>query len=83
MKKFLGAAAIQFVSYFILVVNFRAIAHDQVLWAMVTDAAAAAMSFTIISRIAKDDSRWVLTGMMTGGSLAAAAGMWWTRTWGH
>lgn len=75
---------IQWLSYTNLTVNYRAIAHNQVLFAMVTDALAVIISVVIVRRIAGVSQPWTWseTGMVIGGSLAAASGMWMTRNWG-
>jgi hypothetical protein len=75
-------AAIQFISYFNLTLNFRAIAHEQIMFAVVTDTMAVVLSYTIIKRVAKDDTWSTLLGMMLGGGAAAAAGIYLTRHWG-
>ena len=73
--------AVQFVSYANLTVNFRAIAAGHVPHAMVTDAAASAISFFIIRKVSKSEGYAALAGMMVGGSLAAAFGIYMTRGW--
>lgn len=73
---------IQFTSYLVLTVNFRAIAHSHTWEAMITDACAAGFSYFVIRRVSKTDGVGTLLGMMVGGSLAAAFGIWLTRMWG-
>lgn len=82
MREFGLSALVQFVAYFVLTLNFRAIAHAHIWEAMATDALAAAFSYFIIRRVSHTDGPGVLLGMMLGGSLAAAFGIWLTRTWG-
>lgn len=82
MRNFTLSALIQFVSYFVLTLNFRAIAHAHIWEAMVTDALAAALSYFIIKRVSRVDGPGVLLGMMLGGSVAAAFAIWLTRAWG-
>ena len=81
-RAFALMAAVQFVSYANLTINYRAIAAGLVPAAMVTDALASAISFFIIRRVARDgDGHAALLGMMAGGSLAAWFGIWLTRAW--
>lgn len=82
MKDFLTFGALQFISYLNLTINFRAIAHEQYAFAVVTDGVACFLSYTVVKRIAGDKSRWGLVGLILGGSFAALVGIWLTRTWG-
>lgn len=78
--------AVQFVSYLNLTVNFRAIAHNQVPVAIVTDACAVVISIFVVQRLANPERPvrwgWQESGMVVGGSCAAWAGMTLTRAWG-
>jgi acetyl esterase/lipase len=76
------AGLVQFLSYVNLVVNYRAVAHEQYVAAMLTDALAVWFAYTIIKRVQHSDSRLTLVGMIVGGSLAAWVGIYLTRTWG-
>jgi hypothetical protein len=82
MREFFIMAGVQFVSYLNLTINYRAIAHGQIGAAMVTDAMAGLIAYVIVRRIVKSEGHLAVAGMMVGGSLAAAAGMWLTATWG-
>ncbi len=75
------AAGIQFTQYLVLTVNYRAIAHERYLFAGGTAALAALLSYTIVKRIIKDESRATIAGMVIGGALADMAGIWITRMW--
>ncbi len=81
MKEFFLMMLVQFVSYANLTVNYRAISAGFIPVAMVTDACAVALSYYIVRHITRTDSRVTLAGMMVGGSLAAAAGIWLTQAW--
>jgi hypothetical protein len=82
MRQFVVAAVIQAVQYFVLTINFRAIAHGQYAAAGLTAAFASLLAYAIVRRIAQDDSKWqVVSGMMLGGSLADVAGIYVTRMW--
>lgn len=74
-------AALQFISYLNLTVNFRAIAHEQYLAACLTDGCACLLSYTIVRRISGDKSRWGVVGMTIGGMAAATLGIYLTRAW--
>lgn len=77
---------VQFISYFNLTVNFRAIDEGRMLVAMGTDALAVIISIFVVQRLANPEKLarfgWQEAGMVIGGSLAACAGMWLTRSWG-
>lgn len=74
-------AALQFFSYLVLTVNFRAISHEQYAAAGITAAVAAFNSYVIVRRIVKDEQGWGLAGLVTGGSIADMVGIYLTRHW--
>jgi hypothetical protein len=76
-------AGVQFLAYLNLTVNYRAIALDQPLFAMLTDGLAVLLGVTIIRRVSRTDSSLELAGMVVGGSLAAYVGIALTRAWGN
>jgi hypothetical protein len=82
VRDFAAFALMQFVSYLNLTINFRAIAHEQYTFAVITDGLACVLSYTIVRRIAGDKSRWGVAGLVVGGSCAALVGIWLTRAWG-
>lgn len=79
----LQGLAVQFISYLNLTVNYRAISKGMILAAMMTDAFAVLISVVIVKRITGTKEPWTIyeTGMVIGGSLAAAAGIGLTRAW--
>jgi len=83
MKDFFLMAAVQFTQYVVLTINYRAIAHEQYLWAGGTAALASLLGYTIVRRIVKDeDTRYnVVAGLITGGALADMVGIYLTRMW--
>lgn len=81
-RAFLTFAVLQFLSYLNLTINYRAIAHEQYAFAMVSDGIACLFSYTIVKRIQRNESRAGVVGMTLGGMCAAVVGMWLTRTWG-
>lgn len=82
MRNFCAAAAVQWTSYVVLTINFRAIAHEQYIAAGVTAMLAAFLSYTIVKRVIKDESHATLAGMMIGGTLGDLTGIYLTRAWG-
>ena len=82
MRNFGISAGVQFTSYVVLTINFRAIAHEQYAFAAITAMLAALLSYTIVKRIQHDDNRSTLAGMMCGGTLGDLAGIYLTRFWG-
>ena len=68
---------VQIFNYGVMVVNFRAVAHASYLWTGVSDFAAASMSFFIISRIARSESKvipWL--GYAIGGVVGSLLGIY-------
>lgn len=82
MKQFFAFMVVQFVSYLNLTINFRAIAHEQYAFAVVTDGLACILGYTIVKLVNGDKSRWGIVGMTAGGMCAAVVGIWLTRAWG-
>lgn len=81
MNTFLLMAGVQFLSYLNLTINFRAIAAGNTLASMLTDAVASAVSYFIIRKVSKTEDGWALVGMIVGGSLASALGIFLTKGW--
>lgn len=82
MKDFALFAVLQFLSYLNLTINMRAIAHEQYLFACLSDGMACVLGYTIVKRVSDDKSRWGVVGMTVGGMSAAMVGIWLTRSWG-
>lgn len=72
---------VQFIGYFNLTFNYRAVAHEKYLVIAVSDMLAVLIAYTIIRRVVKQESKWMLLGMMVGGALAGVVGTWITRSW--
>lgn len=79
---FLVMAGAQFAYYLLLVINIRAIALGRLAWAVVTDMAVSAVFYLVVVRLAHHDGASAVIGMMVGGGVASAAGVWLTRRWG-
>ena len=82
MRSFLLSALVQYFSYIVLTVNFRAIANVQYAWAGGTAMLAAFLSYTIVRRVARDETWATVYGMMVGGGLGDISGIYLTRHWG-
>ena len=82
MRDFWLMMVVQFVSYLNLTFNFRAIAHEQYVWIMLTDGAAVVIGYFIIRKVSRAENNWSLAGMTIGGSAAGVLGVWLTRGWG-
>ena len=82
MREFFLLMAVQFVSYTNLTINYRAIAHEQYWIAGGTASLAAILSYTIVRRIVKDDTRWGIAGLVVGAFFADMVGIYLTRVWG-
>jgi hypothetical protein len=74
-------AAVQFLCYTNLVINYRAVAAGYVGWSMATDALAVLIGYFIVQKVAKAEGWDTLIGMMIGGTLAAWAGIAMTSMW--
>lgn len=83
-RALLFGTLVQFISYFNLVINYRAVAHGQIVAAMITDGLAVVITIFIVKRLSGAKTPWTTeqTGMVIGGSLAAWAGITLTRAWG-
>lgn len=76
LREFFLFFFIQLASYSILTVNFRAVAHDQIPRALITDGINATFSFFVIRRISKsDDSIVGWAGYVAGSLVGTTIGM--------
>ncbi len=82
MKIFALMFVVQFCNYLNLTFNFRAIAHKKYQWAVGTDAMASMFTFFIIAKVAHEGTYEALAGMVLGGALASAVGIYLTQHWG-
>lgn len=82
MHNFFLSAIVQFISYIVLTINFRAIANTQYLFAASTAMLAAFLSYTIVRRVIKDETWSTVCGMMVGGACGDVCGIYLTRHWG-
>ena len=82
MKDFALFAALQFLNFLVLVINIRAISHEQIAAAIVTDGLACVLGWTLIKRVSQASSWPARVGYVAGGMSASWVGIWLTRTWG-
>jgi hypothetical protein len=79
VKDFFLMMVVQFIHYTILTLNIRAIAHENYLLIMVTEAGAVCTSYLVVRKIACNENHWTLLGMVIGGVAAGLLGTYLTR----
>ncbi len=82
MRIFLTFFGLQGMNFILLVVNIRAVAHSQYLWAVLTDGLICAVSWTLLQHRLACDSMVAKAGFILGGMIGSLVGMWLTRIWG-
>lgn len=83
MTTFLKFFLIQCLNYGILCWNFRAVAQARYVHIGLSDLCCAAISFTLIKRVAQTDSRAAMAGYIVGGAVGSVVSVWITKTvWG-
>lgn len=70
-KNSMRLCAIQFMSYFIFTVNYRAVAAGDYLWTFLTDIAVASMAFFTIKLVVNSHTWQEWMGYVIGGCLGA------------
>ncbi len=84
MKPFLIMVALNFVSYLLLVINFRAVAQGRYIESILSDTLIATLGFTIIKRISTANKISERIGFILGGAIASGLGIYLTKTiWGQ
>lgn len=81
MKNFFIFFALQFISYFNITVDMRAVNHEQYFVAMITNIVAPLIGWIMIKRVGESKDKWGMLAVVLGGVTAAWAGMWLTRYW--
>jgi len=77
MTTFLLFFGLQFLLYFLVTVNFRAIADARYGWTILTDALISASQFWIIRKVGTSaDSTVAWTGFVCGGAVGSTIGIW-------
>jgi len=83
MRLFLLFFSVQFANYFINTLDVRALAHQQYLMAATVNAVLPIIAWIMVKKIGEcQNERIGIAAVAVGGSLAAVAGMWFTRAWG-
>jgi hypothetical protein len=84
-KEFWTFFGIQFFQYFLITVNYRAIAEGLLAWTFASDLAVGANSFFLIKKVAEAKGTTALFGYLSGGafgSIFAIAATKWLATHG-
>ena len=79
VKTFLFFFAVQFLNYAMLCWNYRAVAQARYGNVFASDLMCAAISFTLIKRVAKTDSRAAMAGYILGGAVGSVVSVFVTR----
>lgn len=81
MKSFAIFFALQFVSYFNITVDMRAVNHEQYGIAAVTNIVAPLIGWVMVERVSRAKNRWGMLAVALGGVTSTWAGMYLTRYW--
>jgi lipoprotein signal peptidase len=75
VKEFLKFVLAQCLNYFLLVMNYRAVAQARFFWTLVTDTVIAAVSYWMIQKVSAAKSRAARAGYIAGGALGSMIGL--------
>jgi hypothetical protein len=78
-RTFLFFFAVQALNYALLCWNYRAVAQARLGNVFVSDLACAAISFTLIKRVAKAESRAAMAGYVLGGAVGSVVSVYATK----
>lgn len=78
-RQFLFFFAVQFLNYAMLCWNYRSVAQARFGNIFVSDLACAAISFTLIKKVANTDSRAAMAGYILGGAFGSVVSVWITK----
>jgi len=67
----LRLAMLNFMSYFIITINFRAVAEANYLWTFITDIILACLGFTVLKHIQEANSKFEMICYAIGGAIGA------------
>lgn len=82
VREFALFFGLQFISYFNVTLDMRAVAHQQYYVAAATNAVAPLIAWMMVERIAKARRGWVgKVAVVLGGVTSTWFGMWLTRQW--
>lgn len=71
--------AVQCVQYFMLTINFRAIAQGRYIWMASTDLLIAGFGFFVIKKVAESNSNAAWVGYTLGGMVGSIIALWVTK----
>lgn len=74
--------ALQFITYLVLTLDYRAVAHKKYGWVLVTNLILPGLSWFMIQYIGEAEGYVGLAGVSVGGALAALVGLKLTEKWG-
>jgi hypothetical protein len=78
-RTFVFFFAVQFLSYAMLCWNYRTVAQARYGGIFLSDLACAAISFTLIKKVANTESRVALIGYVLGGAFGSVVSVWITK----
>jgi uncharacterized membrane protein YjdF len=76
MKRFILLFAVMLSQYFLLVVNFRAVARGSYLGTGVTDLILAFNSFSLIKWVGESENNWEKFAYVSGGFVGSLVALW-------
>jgi hypothetical protein len=80
VKTFILFFALQFMLYFLMTLNFRAIAQARYFWAILTDMLISAAQFWIIRKVgASAESAIAWSGFVCGGAVGSGLGIYFSK----
>lgn len=72
---------LQFISYFNVTVDMRAVNHDQYAVAAATNMVAPIIAWVMVKKVSSSRDNWGMVAVAIGGVTSTWAGMWLTRWW--
>lgn len=82
MRAFFAFALLQAVNFLLITVNYRAVAHVQYPYAILTDGAICLLGWTLLKKITEAKGWAARAGYVCGGMVGSFLGIWVTRVWG-
>lgn len=78
MRVAIELAFLNFLSYLILTIDYRATAQANILWSIISNATIALLTFTILKRIVEAKTKLECLGYIVGGTIGNVAGIYLT-----
>jgi hypothetical protein len=79
MREFLTMFGVQCLSYFLVTVNYRAIAQANYPWTAISDLTYAGAQFILIKKVAESKSKTAWLGYTLGGVVGSFGAIWLTK----